>query len=182
MGACDSAGANQGKIVSFGHQHGLGLPSWPQHLPPPPHPMSRASSVSILEMGQKAIESWTGIGDQWLKGMWLLGWTRDMNTGPPPFPSRLRVPRAVQGLPRVSISKATHVKWESNCPVGSTRAAGRRCCTPCLRLWLRLGLSMGELPDVRWCAVVGVPGVRGRIPGPGPVPTVIAQYGQAVHA
>ena len=74
--------------------------------------------------------------------------------GAAPFPSRLRVPRAVQGLPRVSISKATHVKWESNCPVGSTRAAGRRCCTPCLRLWLRLGLSMGELPDVRWCAVV----------------------------
>lgn len=66
-----------------------------------------------------------------------------------PFPSSLRVPRAVWGLPRVSSSKATHVKWESNWPVGSTRAAGRRCCTPCLRLWLLLGLSTEELMDVR---------------------------------
>lgn len=82
MGACDSAGANQSKIMSFSHHHGLGLPSWPQCLPPPPHLMSRASSVSIFEMGQKAIESWVGIGEQRL--MWLLGWTQDMNRGPSP--------------------------------------------------------------------------------------------------
>lgn len=49
MGASVSDGVNQGKTVSFSHQHGLGLPSWPQHLPPSLHSMSRASSVSISE-------------------------------------------------------------------------------------------------------------------------------------
>lgn len=64
---------NAGKIASSGHQHGLELPSWPESLPPPPHPMSTASSVSILQMGQKAIESWPGTGEQWFRGTRLLG-------------------------------------------------------------------------------------------------------------
>jgi len=68
--------------------------------------VSRALSVCILEMGQDAVEALTGIVQQWLKRMWLLGWTPDLKHCP--LLSSL-------GDPRVPISKATH---SSGSPAG----------------------------------------------------------------
>lgn len=87
-----------------------------------------------------------------------------------PFPCSLGVPGAVQGLPKVSISQAIRVNWESHWPVGGGRAEGRRRCVPCEAV-AAFGAVHGAAAG---CALVGDPGVRGRVPGPGPVPTVTA--------
>lgn len=149
MGVCNSAGANLGKTVSLGS---MGSASWSECPPPPAHPTSRASSVCMLEKGQNAAETWISMAQQWLKGMQLLGWAPCPRTIL--FPSSLGVP----GVPRMSISEATHGKWEPSWPVGSTRAAGRRCRTHC-QVRRSSGVIPGEAPG---CGAVGIPAVRGR--------------------
>lgn len=93
--------------------------------------------VSILEMGQKAVESWTGVGQQWLRDTWLLGWIHGQRAFT--FPSSLRVPRAAQGLPRMS-QYGQAVKAKS--PLYSLFSAEHQealCSNSSLAPWLESG-------------------------------------------
>lgn len=100
----------------------------------PPHRVSRALSMCILEMGQNAIEAQTGIVQQWLKEMQLLGWTQDLEHCPL---------LSSHGDPRVPISKATQ---SSGSPAGlwampGLQAGGAVLSAQCC---CKLGLSVGK--------------------------------------
>jgi len=126
------------------------------------------SSVSTLEMGQKAVKSCTGIGKQWSRGIWLLGWMPDVDTKPSPAfhsCSPKGCSEAPQGVHLQSLL------WE----MGAKLARGQ--CWGCSQEVLH------SLPEAAFGVICGgpagrgvveIPAVSGRIPGLAPLPTVIA--------
>lgn len=80
--------------------------------------------MSILETGEKAVESWNSVGQQWLRGTWLLGWSHGHRATPFSSTSECQgLARAPQG---VSV-------WEScKCWVSFTSTAKSPLHSPLL--------------------------------------------------